>query len=121
MKRTLITLLFAMFSLMTFAQKTASTTISADVTPNDGSTITSVTFSKISGPIGDVIVTPKPAAAPTVSTVVNSMNVGVYVYQLSVTDSHGLTASATLKVTVLASYAPPTISAGPDQIIRIPN
>lgn len=69
-----------------------------------------------SGPAGAVI-TGANTAKPTVSGLV----AGVYVIELEVKDKEGLSAKATVKITVVATEnIPPTANAGSDQTIKLP-
>ncbi|HLY70287.1 MAG TPA: T9SS type A sorting domain-containing protein, partial [Puia sp.] len=56
--------------------------------------------------------------AARVSASVAGLIAGTYVFQLKVTDSHGLSASATVTITVV--YPPPVVSAGSNQTINLP-
>jgi predicted esterase len=71
---------------------------------NDGS-ISSYSWSKVSGPAQFNIVTPSAAA-----TTVNNLVEGVYVFKLTVTDNNGATGTATVQVTVYPAPLPANVS-----------
>ena len=82
---------------------------------SDG-TITSLLWTKISGPASYTIVSPSSG-----SCVINSLSAGVYLFQLTVTDNLGATGLDTVQVTVnAASNVPPVANAGSIQIITLP-
>lgn len=61
------------------------------------------------------------SAAASVITTAGNLQQGSYVFRLTVTDAGGLTASATVTVTVnAASNQPPVANAGPDRNITLP-
>ena len=76
----------------------------------NGATISSYAWTKISGPAGESIVNPNAAA-----TSVTGLVQGVYVFNLLVTDNHGLSTSSTVNITVVAA---PVAIAGPPQTIN---
>jgi poly(3-hydroxybutyrate) depolymerase len=81
---------------------------------NDG-TITTYAWTKVSGPAATIV---SPSA---VSTQITGMVQGAYVFQLTVTDNSGGTASSTIAVTVNpAPNQPPTANAGGAQAITLP-
>jgi predicted esterase len=81
---------------------------------NDG-TITTYAWTKVSGPAATIA---SPSAA---STQVTGLGQGAYVFQLTVTDNSGATASGTVAVTVNpAPNQPPTANAGTPQVITLP-
>ncbi|MBO9635169.1 MAG: T9SS type A sorting domain-containing protein, partial [Chitinophagaceae bacterium] len=83
----------------------------------DGS-ISAYEWSKVSGPAEGTI-----AAPNSVSTAVNSLAVGTYVFRLKVTDNKGATAQDDITVTVNKSGDKPTawtVDAGADQTITLP-
>jgi hypothetical protein len=66
-------------------------------------TITSTTWTKISGPAGGTITTPSPtptATPSTASTQVTNLQAGTYVYQLSATNSVGQTSTDRVEIQV---------------------
>lgn len=73
----------------------ASVTLPGSASGNAGATITGVQWTQISGPNTATIVSPT-----NVSTVVNGLIVGSYVFQLKATDNHTLTATSQVTVTV---------------------
>ena len=83
-------------------------------TDTDGS-ISSYSWTKISGPASGTITT-----ANSASTTVTALAQGVYQFQLKVTDNNGATAVNTVQVTVNAANIPPTANAGTDQTITLP-
>lgn len=93
-------------------------TLTGSGTDPDG-TIASYAWVKISGPTGGAISSPSSA-----TTNVTGLTVGLYVYQLTVTDNGGLTASSVTQVTVnpavIPPNIPPTANAGSDQNITLP-
>ena len=87
---------------------------------NGGATISRTAWTELSGPVTGTI-----AAASSLSTGVSGLTTaGTYVFQLKATDSHGLSATATVVVTVEAVAPPvnipPTVVAGSDQTIQLP-
>ncbi len=79
-------------------------------------TITTYSWSKISGP-GQYILSNNAAVNPLLSNLVN----GIYQLELRVTDNLGATGKDTVNVTVNpAPNQPPTANAGPDIIITLP-
>jgi len=78
-------------------------------------TITSSTWSKVSGPSGGTITSPS-ALTSGITSLVN----GTYVYRLSATNSAGLTSTNDVEVIVSATNAPPIVTAGTDQSITLP-
>jgi hypothetical protein len=79
-----------------------------------GSTL-SVSWSKVSGP-GTVTF----SAATSTSTDATFSVAGTYVLRLTASDTQ-LTSSDTVTITVVSSNQPPTVNAGPDQTITLPN
>ena len=77
--------------------------------------IVSYLWTKISGPAGGAV-----ANASAVTTVVNNLAEGVYIYGLKVVDNNGNSSVATVKVTVNAAPQPPVANAGTDQAITLP-
>lgn len=45
---------------------------------------------------------------------------GIYVFSITATDNHGLSASDSVTVTVDTAYIPPTVTAGPDKTVSLP-
>jgi hypothetical protein len=83
-----------------------------------GGTITSYAWTQVSGPAGYTIAAPGAA-----QTSVTGLVQGVYVFQLTVTDANGVTATSTVQVTVNAAVvtsSPPIANAGSDQTITLP-
>ncbi|MDI3322284.1 PKD domain-containing protein [Pinibacter soli] len=81
---------------------------------NDG-TITTYAWSKVSGPAATI------SSPSAVSTQVTGLVAGSYVFNLTVTDNSGATASSTVAVTVNpAPNQPPTANAGNPQVITLP-
>lgn len=82
-------------------------------------TIVSYAWVKLSGPTGGAITSSSSAV-----TGITGLTVGLYVYQLTVTDNGGLTASSVTQVTVNPAVPPvnipPIADAGNDQNITLP-
>lgn len=113
----LFTLIFAMLiTLAGFSQKVATqVTLTGSGSDPDG-TITSYSWKQISGPASPTIVTPN-----TASTIVKDYSVaGIYIYELTVTDNQGATATAQTKVTVLPANRPPVANADSEIVIQLP-
>jgi hypothetical protein len=92
-----------------------SATLTGSGTDADG-TISAYTWVKISGPVTGTIAAP--AAA---TTAINNLVVGIYQYELNVTDNSGAIAKDTLQVTVNAApNVAPTANAGLDNVITLP-
>src|SRR5207253_999676 len=75
-----------------------SVTLNGAASTDPDGTISSYNWTKISGPASSNIV-----SSSSVSTVVNILVEGVYVFMLSVTDNRGATSSANVQVTVNAA------------------
>ncbi|MCW3094217.1 MAG: C-terminal target protein [Ferruginibacter sp.] len=90
---------------------TTSTTLTGTGTDSDG-TISSYSWTKISGPSSGSIQTPN-----TASTVISNLPPGVYQFELTVTDNWG--AIGKDQVQVIADIAP-DVTAGVDQLITLP-
>jgi hypothetical protein len=61
------------------------------------------------------------AAAPGLTTSISGLTTaGSYVFQLQATDNHGMSATATVTITVEAANVPPTVNAGSGQTIQLP-
>jgi ribosomal protein L14 len=95
---------------------TNSTTLSGSGTDPDG-TISSYGWTKVSGPAAGTI-----GSASSATTTLNGLVLGVYKYQLKVTDNNGATDTDTVQVTVLnaPSNQLPTAAAGTDIVITLP-
>lgn len=92
-----------------------SVTLSGSASDPDG-TVASYEWTKTSGPSQATIVSPF-----SLSTVVNDLTQGSYVFSLKATDDKG--ASTTSNVTITVNPAPnqvPTVNAGTDQTITLP-
>jgi alpha-tubulin suppressor-like RCC1 family protein len=100
----------------TITLPTNSVTLTGSGSETNG-TIVSYLWAQISGPSTSTMVTPGQS-----QTTVNSLVAGVYVFQLTVTDNSGVTASNVVKITVNAAIVPgpPSANAGPDQGITLP-
>jgi len=84
-------------------------------TDSDG-TIATYAWSKISGPATFTI-----ASASSASTTATGLVVGVYKFELVVTDNSGATAKDTVQITVNpANNIPPVANAGADQTLQLP-
>jgi peptidoglycan hydrolase-like protein with peptidoglycan-binding domain len=69
----------------------------------------------VSGPTGPVIVTPNSS-----QTIVNNLNPGTYIFELTVTDNRGASAKDTVQVkAVVAENKSPIANAGADQTITL--
>jgi gliding motility-associated-like protein len=80
----------------------------------EGGTITSYTWSKVSGPAATIT----NASSPTVS--ITGLGAGVYTFRLSVTSNSGETAYDDVKITVLGVNQAPVANAGPDITLTLP-
>ena len=87
----------------------STVTLTGTGTGTGGATIASYSWAKTSGPAGGAITTSNAAA-----TTVTGLSTGVYVFTLTVTDNHGLTATSPVTITVIAA---PVAEPGPDQTI----
>jgi poly(3-hydroxybutyrate) depolymerase len=98
---------------------TTSTLIDGSKSFDSDGSITSYSWSKISGPTGGTPLTPKSS-----KTNISGLQQGVYKYMLEVTDNLGATGRDTIIVTVNPEPAPknesPTAIAGRDIIITLP-
>jgi len=99
----------------TITLPTNSTTLSGSGSEANG-TIVSYAWTQTSGPSTATI-----ATAGQASTVVSGLEQGVYVFQLTVTDNSGVTATDVVKVTVnpAPAHVPPVAVAGPDHNVLI--
>ncbi len=99
----------------TITLPTNSVTLNGSGNDPDGS-IVAYQWTKIAGPAAGTITTP--AAA---TTTVTGLAVGVYKFQLRVTDNSGAFGRDTVQITVNpAPNVPPTANAGADQLINLP-
>jgi hypothetical protein len=98
---------------------TSSVTLNGSASSDPDGTIVSYAWSKISGPSSSII-----ANASNVTTAVNNLVQGTYLFRLVVTDNSGATSDDTVMVTVNAAPPPPNVppvaNAGPDQTITLP-
>jgi len=78
--------------------------------------IVSYTWTKLSGPSGDQILSPSSS-----SSQVKFSQSGAYTYQLTVIDNNNLSASATVQITVSNPNIPPIANAGSNQTITLPS
>ena len=93
---------------------TSTVSLSGSGTDTDG-TISSYSWTKISGPASGTITN-----ANSASTTVTALVQGVYQFQLKVTDNKAATAVDIVQITVNAANIPPTANAGTDQSITLP-
>ena len=95
---------------------TNSTALVGTATANDGGTITATQWTQAAGPSTATITTTS-TLTPTVSNLVQ----GSYVFTLNAQDDQGSTASSSVSVEVdPADVIPPTVDAGAQQIITLP-
>ncbi len=101
---------------ITITLPTSSVTLAGTASELNG-TIASFSWTQVSGPGTATIV-----SAGLASTVVSGLVQGVYRFQLQVKDALGITATATVQVTVNAAVVagPPIVNAGIDQTITLP-
>jgi hypothetical protein len=95
------------------------TTLNGSGRDNDG-TIASYSWTKVSGPAGDLI-----QSANTAVTNITNLSAGSYTYRLTVQDNAGASATSDVQVTVNAAPAPPvnqlpTANAGSNVSITLP-
>jgi hypothetical protein len=102
-------------SNQTITLPTSTATLSGTATDATGS-ITGYVWSELSGPDGNATFTNVNA----ISTTVNNLSAGTYVFELTVTDNNNLSASATLSITINAALQLPVVSAGSNQTIIMP-
>jgi len=101
----------------TITLPTNSVSLTGSGTETNG-TITGYQWTQVSGPSTATITTSGQAA-----TTVTGLVEGIYRFKLTVTDNSGVTASATMQVTVNPApvvAGPPTANAGGDQTITLP-
>ncbi len=92
-----------------------TTTLTGTGIDFDG-TIASYSWVKISGPNGGALLSPNSS-----STGISNLEVGEYLYKLSVTDNNGATNADTILIRVDATInKPPTADAGLNQVIILP-
>jgi hypothetical protein len=95
---------------------TSGLTLTGSASGVAGATISSVAWTEVSGPATGSL-----SAATNLTTAVSGLTVaGTYVFQLKATDNNGLSATATVTITVDAANVPPTVSAGNAQTIQLP-
>ncbi len=87
---------------------------SASTAPS-GTSITGYQWTEVSGPNSAAIASPAGA-----TTSVTGLTPGTYVFQLTVTDGQGLSASTTVKIRVVAATGGPQANAGGNQTITLP-
>ena len=93
-----------------------TSTVSLNGSANDpDGTISSYTWTKISGPSAGTITNPTTGV-----TSATGLVQGVYQFELKVIDNDGNTGSDTVQITVNAANIPPTADAGTDQSITLP-
>ena len=99
----------------TITLPTNTVSLSGNGTDPDG-TISSYSWTKISGPSGGPI-----NNANSASAIVNNLSEGVYQFELKVTDNKGAIGKDTVQITVNAApNKPPTANAGANQTITLP-
>jgi len=100
----------------TITLPTSTVTLTGSGSETNG-TIVSFSWTQVSGPSTAVI-----GSAAQASTAVSGLVQGVYRFQLLITDALGITATATVQVTVNAAIVPgpPVVNAGSDQVITLP-
>ncbi|HMK04988.1 MAG TPA: T9SS type A sorting domain-containing protein [Ferruginibacter sp.] len=92
-----------------------STTIAGTGFDADG-TVVAYNWTKIAGPAAGSVTTPGSAASP-----VSGLAIGVYHFELMVTDNLGATGRDTMQITIIAPpNTLPVANAGPDQTIVMP-
>lgn len=102
----------------TITLPTSTVTLAGTGNDADG-TIASYAWAKVSGPSSGTI-----ASASSASTTVTGLTQGTYVFSLTATDNLGAKTAANVQITVNPApltNQPPTVNAGPDQTINLPN
>jgi hypothetical protein len=84
---------------------TTSTTLNGMGSSADG-TITNYAWSQIAGPTAGVTINPMTSTTTGTTAVTGLTNGNTYIFQLTVTDSHSLTGTSTVNVTVASSNSP---------------
>lgn len=105
---------------LTIQLPVGSVTLTGSATGNGGATITSTTWTEVSGPVTASI-----AAASGLSTGVTGLTTaGAFVFQLQATDNNGLSTTAAVTITVQPAapvqHVPPVANAGTDQTVTLP-
>jgi chitodextrinase len=113
MKKILVLISGLLFSMTAFCQTSVTLDGSASFDP-DG-TIVSYQWTQIAGPSISSITN-----STSVKATASNFVVGIYQYQLTVTDNQGATASDTMQLTVNKANTAPKANAGPDQTIQLP-
>ncbi len=105
--------LFRQDTTQTITLPVSTVTLTGTATGNNGATISSVAWTKVSG--GAATIT----TATNLSTTVTGLVAGAYVFKLTATDKNGLTNSASVNITVNAAVVKtaPTVNAGPSQTV----
>ena len=100
----------------TITLPTSTVTVSASGSSDPDGTISSYSWTKISGPSTYTIVSPS-----AITTQINTLVQGVYQFKLTVVDNSGAAAVDTVQITVNAApNQPPNVSVGPNQTITLP-
>src|SRR5579871_4831036 len=102
-------------SALTITLPTSSASLVGTASDLTG-TITTYAWTHVSGPNTASITTPS-----SLTTTITGLIAGTYVFQLKITDNNGLSATATVTITVnAATNQPPIANAGADQTITLP-
>jgi hypothetical protein len=113
---------------------TNSVTLSGTAQAGSTTTVSSSSWTQVSGPntatIGSIannlvskvtgLLSAVTGTTDTLSTMVSGLVAGTYVFQLTVNDNDGLSSSSTVTVVVNPVAGPPTVSAGKGQAITLP-
>ena len=100
----------------TITLPTNTVNLNGSASSDPDGTISTYAWAKISGPASANIANPSQA-----TTAVSGLTVGVYDFQLTVTDNSGASSKDTIRVTVNpAPNQPPVANAGTDQSITLP-
>jgi len=103
-------------STQTITLPLVTATLTGSGTGTNGATISSYSWAKTSGPAGGAISVPLANI-----TLITGLVQGTYVYTLTVTDNHGLTATSSVTVYVnAAANTAPVANAGSAQTITLP-